>query len=400
MINLEIPGKLQNVQNMARMLAVQVFRPITRKYDKAEHEKPVELYPIAEMLRSQMRGGEKKAGGEPSATTTMATKNGQNMMAVLGTAEMSWGDVAMGVATPGIGLGNAAISAVGTPEQQEQYGKLWCAMAITEPGAGSDTANLSTHARLDGEEWILNGEKIYVTAGNFCDAVVVWATLDKTLGKRAIKSFIVPKGTPGMEVVRLEPKMGFRVSDTAAITFTDCRIPKANVLGSPEIAEDAKKALGGAMQTFDNTRPMVAAMSLGVARAALDLLLEMLAKEDFVPGYDKSLWNASALEAEIYRMEADYEAARLLALKAAWMADNKLPNSKEASMSKAKAGRMGNYVTLRCVELCSTLGYSEEYLLEKFARDSKILDIFEGTQQIQQLIVARQVLGLSSSQLK
>jgi len=222
MINLEIPGKLQNVQNMARMLAVQVFRPITRKYDKAEHEKPVELYPIAEMLRGQMRGGGgKKEGGEPAGV-----KNGQNMTAVLGTQEMSWGDVAMGVATPGIGLGNAAIMAVGTPEQQEQYGKLWCAMAITEPGAGSDTANISTTARLDGDEWVLNGEKIYVTAGNFCDAIVVWATLDKRLGKRAVKSFIVPRNAPGLEVVRLEPKMGFRVSDTAAITFTDCRIPR------------------------------------------------------------------------------------------------------------------------------------------------------------------------------
>ncbi|MFN3586837.1 MAG: acyl-CoA dehydrogenase family protein [Moraxellaceae bacterium] len=399
-MNLEIPGKLQNVQNMARMLAVQVFRPITRKYDKAEHEKPVELYPIAELLRGQMRGGGKKEDGKKDSGESASVKNGQNMTAVLGTLEMSWGDVAMGVATPGIGLGNAAIMAVGTPEQQEQYGKLWCAMAITEPGAGSDTANISTTARLDGDEWVLNGEKIYVTAGNFCDAIVVWATLDKRLGKRAVKSFIVPRNAPGLEVVRLEPKMGFRVSDTAAITFTDCRIPKANVLGSPEIAEDAKKALGGAMQTFDNTRPMVAAMSLGVARAALDLLADILAKEGVTPAYDRSLWNSSALEAEIYRMEADYEAARLLALKAAWMADNKQANSKEASMSKAKAGRMGNYVTLRCVELCSSLGYSEELLLEKWARDSKILDIFEGTQQIQQLIVARQVLGLSSSQLK
>lgn len=397
MINLEIPAKLQGAQNMARMLSVQVFRPITRKYDKAEHQKPVELYPIAEMIKASRDAA---IGGKAPASSGEGVKNGQNLSTVLATAEMSWGDVAMGVAIPGIGLGNAAIMAVGTPEQKEKYGKLWCAMAITEPGAGSDTANISTNARLDGEAWVLNGEKIFVTAGEFCDAIVVWATLDKKLGKRAIKSFIVPKGTPGMQVVRLEPKMGFRVSDTAAVTFTDCRIPKDHVLGSAEIAADAKQALGGAMQTFDNTRPMVAAMAVGVARAALDLLYEILGKEGFTPGYDKSLWNSSALEAEIYRMEADYESARLLSLKAAWMADNKQPNSKEASMSKAKAGRTGNYITLRCVELCSTLGYSEEYLLEKFARDSKILDIFEGTQQIQQLIVARQVLGLSSSQLK
>ncbi len=398
MINLELPGKLTKIQNMTRMLSMQAFRPITRKYDKAEHEKPVELYPLGEMLRNMsgsVLGGKAESDAEKSSV-----KNGSNMTAVLATAEMSWGDVAMGVSIPGNGLGNAALMAVGTPEQKEKYGKLWCAMAITEPSVGSDTAHIGTTARLDGEEWVLNGEKIFVTAGEFCDAIVVWATLDKLLGKRAIKSFIVPKGAPGMQVVRLEPKMGFRVSDTAAITFTDCRIPKDHVLGSAEIAKDAKQALGGAMQTFDNTRPMVAAMAVGVARAALDLLYEILEKEGVKPGYDKSLWNASALEAEIYRMEADYEAARLLALKAAWMADNKQANSKEASMSKAKAGRTGNYITLRCVELCSTLGYSEEYLLEKWARDSKILDIFEGTQQIQLLIVARQVLGLSSSQLK
>lgn len=397
MINLEIPTKLQTVPNMARMLSVQVFRTITRKYDKAEHTQPVELNVVADMIRSSgLMGASDGNVNNPSDKIT----NGKNMLAALTTAELCWGDVAMLNSIPGLGLGNSAIDAIGTPEQKERFGKLWCAMAITEPGAGSDTANISTQAYLDGDEWVLNGEKIFVTAGQFCDAIVVWATLDRKLGKRAIKSFIVPKKTLGMDVVRLEPKMGFRVSDTAAITFTDCRIPKDHVLGSAEIADDAKQALGGAMQTFDNTRPVVAAMALGVARAALDLLYEILAKEDIRPTYLKSLWHSSALEAEIYRMEADYEASRLLILKAAWMADNKQPNSKEASMAKAKAGRTGNYIALRCVELCSSLGFSEEYLLEKFARDSKILDIFEGTQQIQQLIVARSVLGLSSLELK
>ena len=154
------------------------------------------------------------------------------------------------------------------------------------------------------------------------------------------------------------------------------------------------------MQTFDNTRPQVAAMALGVARASLELALELLEKEQVKPAYDKSLFNSTALEAELYKMEANLEASRLLTLKAAWMADNKIPNSKEASMCKAKAARVANAITLRCVEVCGTLGYSENNLLEKFARDSKILDIFEGTQQIQQLIVARHVLGKSSKDLK
>jgi acyl-CoA dehydrogenase len=154
------------------------------------------------------------------------------------------------------------------------------------------------------------------------------------------------------------------------------------------------------MQTFDNTRPLVAAQALGVARASLDLTQDLLKEKEIELDYSKGYWNLSAVENDLMEMEADFEAARLLIYKAAWMADNKLPNSKEASMSKAKAGRMGNFVALKCVEICGQLGYSKADLLEKFARDSKIIDIYEGTQQIQQLIIARQVLGKGSSELK
>jgi acyl-CoA dehydrogenase len=276
-------------------------------------------------------------------------------------------------------------------------------MAITEPGAGSDSAAIRTTATLDGDEWVLNGEKIFVTDGYRSKQVVLWATLDKSLGKAAIKSFLVPKGTPGMTVVRTEKKMGLRISDTAQIVFDNCRIPKANILGNPEIAKNAeerKKAFGGVMQTFDNTRPLVAAQALGVARAALDLTQDLLKEKEIELDYSTGYWNLSAVENDLIEMEADFEAARLLVYKAAWMADNKRPNSKEASMSKAKAGRMGNVVALKCVEICGQLGYSKADLLEKFARDSKIIDIYEGTQQIQQLIIARQVLGKGSSGLK
>jgi acyl-CoA dehydrogenase len=154
------------------------------------------------------------------------------------------------------------------------------------------------------------------------------------------------------------------------------------------------------MQTFDNTRPPVAAMAIGAARAALDLTREILGRENLELSFSKKPGNSSAIEAELYRMEAEWQGAKLLVQKAAWMADNAQANSMEASMCKAKAGRMGNYVTLRCVELCQSLGYSENELLEKFSRDSKIIDIFEGTQQIQQLIVARRLFGKSSSELK
>jgi acyl-CoA dehydrogenase len=397
MINLELPQKLRNTQQMTHQLAESVFRPISRQYDRIEHcETPEELKRVGQMAAGMRSGDKKESGGEE-------VKNGANLQGIVSVEEMCWGDVGLMLSIPGQGLGNAAVQAVGRPEQKEKFGSLYCAMAITEPEAGSDSAAVQTTARLDGDEWVLNGEKIYCTAGQRCDAVVIWATLDKSQGKAAIKSFIVPRDNPGMKLVRVEDKMGLRVSDTAAFSLVDCRIPYDHILGSPEIAqteEERKKAFGGVMQTFDNTRPQVAAMALGVARAALEMTREILEKEGVTADFSKSLYNSSALEAELYRMEADLDAARLMTYKAAWMADNGQANSREASMCKAKAGRTGNAITLKCVELCGEAGYSEEHLLEKLARDSKIIDIFEGTQQIQQLIVARQQLGLSSSELK
>jgi acyl-CoA dehydrogenase len=325
-------------------------------------------------------------------------RNGANMSTVLGLTEFCWGDVGLALSIPRQGLGNSAIAAVANEEQLERFKDTWAAMAITEPAAGSDAKAICTTARLDGDHYVINGEKIYVTAGKRANAVVVWATLDKSLGRAAIKSFVVEKGTPGMEVVRLDHKLGIKASDTATVVFTDCRVPKENILGSPEV--NTKKGFGGVMKTFDNTRPVVAAMAVGVARAALERTRELLAAEGVRPGYREGRWSRSAADAELIRLEAELEASRLLTLKAAWMADNGKPNSMEASMSKAKAARVANEITLRCVEICGSVGYAETELLEKWARDPKILDIFEGTQQIQLLIVARRLLGKSSSELK
>lgn len=400
-MNLEIPKKFKPVIDAARMAAQTVFRPISRKYDTLEHEYPKELDLFAAALDGMNDAGGSVGGatgsrGEKGAEDG-AVKNGGNMASVLNIMTMCYGDVGLLLAIPRQGLGNAAIAAVSNDEQLKRFGKLWAAMAITEPGAGSDSAAITTTAVKDGEDYILNGEKIFVTAGERADAVVVWASLDKNLGRAAIKSFVVEKGTPGMELVRLETKMGIRASDTAAISFTNCRVPASNLLGSPEI--DVKKGFAGVMETFDNTRPFVAAMAVGCAEAALERTKELL-QEQINLNYTSPVNNLKAVEAEILKLEADYEAARLLTLKAAWMADNKIPNSMEASICKAKAGRVGSRITLKCVELCSSMGYSEAELLEKWSRDSKILDIFEGTQQIQQLIIARRLLGKSSKDLK
>jgi acyl-CoA dehydrogenase len=400
MINLELPDHLSDLSKLMHDVANNLMRPISRKYDKQEHDVPVEL----KAIDRRPKPGAAPAAPAPKAPRSdepQPNRNGSNMASVISIEQMCWGDVGLMLSVPGAGLGNAAINAVATPEQKERFGAVYASMAITEPASGSDSGSIGTTAYLDGDEWVLNGEKIFVTAGGRCDTVVVWATLDKSQGKSAIKSFVVPKGTPGMEVVKLEHKLGIRASDTATILFTNCRIPKDNILGSAEVKAGGKReAFGKVMQTFDNTRPGVAAMAIGCSRAALDLTEELLGREGYKLDYEGSPWTVSAIEAELYRMEADWEAARLLVLRAAWMADNGHPNSMEASMSKAKAGRTGNAITLRCVELCGALGYSEELLLEKFARDSKILDIFEGTQQIQQLIVARRLLNKSSAELK
>jgi acyl-CoA dehydrogenase len=299
---------------------------------------------------------------------------------------------------PRQGLGNAAIAAVANEEQLKRFQGKWVAMAITEPGAGSDSAAIRTTARLEGDHYLLNGEKIFVTAGERADAMVVWATLDRDAGRAAIKPFLVERDAPGLQLARLEKKLGIRASDTAAFTLSDCRVPRENLLGSPEI--DTQAGFGGVMQTFDNTRPVVAAMALGLARAALEETRRRLEQAGVSVDYNTPRACGHAAAAAFMDMEADWEAARLLTLQAAWMADNGRPNALQASMAKAKAGRMVVDVTLRCVELCGATGYSEDDLLEKWARDAKILDIFEGTQQIQVLIVARRLLGKSSKELK
>ena len=400
-INLELPGKMRAVIDKAHQGAAEMMRPIARKYDLKEHAYPVELDTLAELFAGASESNTLDmagANGLRSSESNGENRNGANMAAALQALEASWGDAAMLLSIPFQGLGNAAVSAVATDEQLERLGRVWAAMAITEPGFGSDSAAVSTTAKLDGDEYVINGEKIFVTAGSRATHIVVWATLDKSKGRAAIKSFIVPREHPGVTVERLENKLGIKGSDTAVIRFENARIPKENLLGNPEI--EPGKGFSGVMETFDNTRPVVAAMAVGIARATLEELRKILTNAGVEISYDKPALVQSAAAAEFLRMEAEWESSYQLTLRAAWQADNNIPNSKEASMSKAKAGRVGSDITLKAVELVGTIGYSEETLLEKWARDSKIMDIFEGTQQIQQLVVARRLLGLSSSELK
>jgi acyl-CoA dehydrogenase len=405
MINLEVPRKFRPFVKQAHQVAEEFLRANSRKYDLAEHAYPKELDLLASLVDGLGDSGQGQGAGAAGVRRDASpgadgggVRNGTNLSSVLSIIEMCWADVGLLLSMPRQGLGNSAIASVANAEQLERFKGTWAAMAITEPGTGSDSANISTTAVKDGDAYVLNGEKIYVTSGERADSVVVWATLDKSLGRAAIKSFLVPKSLPGIRVERLEHKLGIRASDTAAIVLENCRVPAENLLGDPEI--DTNQGFAGAMATFDNTRPLVAGMAVGCARAALEDTRRLLEEAGIVIDYDRPPQAQSYAAATFIAMEADWEAALLLTLEAAWLADNRKPNSMQASMAKAKAGRVGNDITLRCVELTGTLGYSEHELIEKWSRDSKILDIFEGTQQIQQLIVARRLLNLSSSQLR
>ena len=409
MINLEVPKKFGVLIGQAHQIANEVMRPNSRKYDRAEHTYPKELDMLAAVVNGMNDSGGLSGAGAGGVTRGSVSENGSlpgrhgtrnssNLASVLSVAEVSWGDVGLLLTMPGQGLGNSAIAALANEEQLERFGGKWAAMAITEPEAGSDSAAIRTSATLDGDDYVLNGEKIFVTSCERAELIVVWASLDRDRGRAAIRSFVVERDNPGLKLDRLEHKLGIRASDTANFVLSDCRVPKENLLGSPEI--QATQGFAGVMQTFDSTRPLVAAMALGIARACLEETRERLREAGVEIDYDTPASVQSAAAAEFIGMEADYEAARLLTLQAAWMADNAMPNSLQASMAKAKAGRTGTDIALRCVALCGTDGYGEGELLEKWARDAKILDIFEGTQQIQLLVVARQLLSKTSAELK
>jgi len=404
MINLEVPKKFKPLVGQAHQVATEVFRPISRKYDVAEHEYPKELDMLASLIDGMNEGSDMGGAGASGVRRTAAEKddkanrNGSNLSTVLGVIELCWGDVGLLLSMPRQGLGNSAIASVASDEQLARYEGRWAAMAITEPEAGSDSAAIRTTAVLDGDEYVLNGEKIYVTSGERADLIVVWATLDRSKGRAAIKSFVVERSNPGLKLDRLEHKLGIRASDTAAFRLEDCRVPKDDMLGSPDV--DVKEGFAGAMQTFDNTRPLVAGMAVGLTRACLEEARRRLDEAHVPIDYDAPALTQPAAAARFLEMEADYDAAYLLTLQAAWMADNGKPNSLQASMAKAKAGRTCVEVALGCVELCGSLGYAENDLLEKWARDAKILDIFEGTQQIQLLIIARLLLGKTSAELR
>ena len=405
MISFEIPPEIAKRLEFVRSVAREQMRPKARHYDEHEHEVPWDfinlMWDTTLKTGQSFRSGTSRPEGPSFASTALVH--------IIET--LSWGDAGIYLCGPGAGLGGAAIEATGTKEQKERFlarfreGKpKWASMAMTEPQCGSDTAAIRTTAVRDGDEWVLNGEKIFVTSGHksLIDSEglsVIWATIDPSAGRAGIKSFVVEAGTPGLTVTKLEYKMGIRASDTASIVLQDCRIPLDNLLGSAEVV-DRTKGFKGAMATFDATRPSVAASALGIARASIELLKDLLAKEGITIRYQTPRNLLSAIERDVIDMEAQLRAGWLLTLKATWLMDQRRPNTIESSACKVKAGDVVTKVTAKAVELMGPLGYSRKLLLEKWMRDAKINDLFEGTGQINRLIIARRLLGYTSKQLK
>ncbi len=396
------------------------MRTRSRYFDEHEHEIPWDYIEFMHSAMQAMGGGSlaPRDNGKDRATAGKPPRASIAYQLMAAQIEsLAWGDLGMYHCLPGGGLGAAAVHSAGTPEQKQKFlerfrgGKpTFAAMSMTEAGAGSDTSAIRTRAVLDPatNEWVLNGEKIFVTGGDksFSEYeklgkgfIVVWASIDPQAGRAGMRGFVVESGTPGVRVAKLEHKMGIRVSDTASLVLQDARLPFDHLLGSP-IVESTTEGFKGAMATFDATRPLVAASGIGVARAALEFVKEKLAEADIVIRYGTSRNRLTSLERDVIEMEIMLRSAWLMVIKAVWMADNAKPNVLESAMSKLKSGEVVTQITQKAVELMGPLGYSREFLLEKWFRDARITDIYEGTGQINRLVVARQILGYSGKELR
>jgi acyl-CoA dehydrogenase len=419
-INFEIPEFLIQQTQMMKWVAETTMRPVARELDENEHERPkafIEtMWPILrdqqkatlDKLTKAVENGD-KAGEKKDRPST------RTLGLMLLIEMLAWGDAGIYLSMPSPGLGGAAIEAVGTTEQKlrlltrfaEGDKPVWGAMAITEPNAGSDNSSMATTAVFDEEtnEWVLNGEKIFITSGKLAleesdGLVIVWATVNKQAGRAGIKSFVVEAGTPGVSIGKVEIKHGIRASDTASIVFNDARIPADNILGSPEVqASRDSKGFAGAMATFDASRPLVAASTLGVGRASLEFLKEKLAENGVEIPYDQPYHKLTAIQRDVIEMEAQWKAAYLLTLRAVVMLDQRQSNPLEASMCKLKSARVVSQIAQKAVELLGPMGYSREWLAEKWMRDARIAEIYEGTNQINSLIIARRILGYTRSEL-
>lgn len=386
-----------DLQKWAHEFAEKEIRPVAAQYDESEEfpwpvlKKAAEagLYGVDIYLQSQQ---------DPTGLTLPLLME-----------EIFWGCAGIGLAIFGTGLPLSALAAVGTPEQLLEWApKMFGtpedpkvgAFAVTEPQAGSDVRNLRTKAVREGDEWVLNGTKVFITNGQYAQVYVVVATVDPELGHRGQASFVISRDDPGIRPGKKEKKLGIRASDTSEVILDNCRIPVDRVLGGMDKLEakldrarkgESSGRASAALRTFEVTRPAVAAQAVGVARAALEFAVDY-AKER--KAFGVPIGQHQSIQNHLADMATEVECARLLVHRAAWLAASGKPFLKaEGSMSKLKASETVVSVTEKAVQILGGYGFIKDFPVEKWYRDSKIYTLFEGTSEIQRMVIARALLA-------
>ena len=394
-MNLELPEKIVSLQGKVRFLGEQYLRPMGIEADRTMAPTPPDhpfYVKYAELgLQGRMRDQDADADGDDDRPRWSARAG------VVIAEEAAYWDRGAAVTLPGPGLGGPPVASLGTSEQKKRFldmfktreRPLWAAFAMTEPGAGSDVAAISTRCEKRGGQWILNGDKAFCSNADRASWIVVWATVDKSLGRAGHRAFVVERNNEGLEITRHEKKMGLTAYASCSLSLDGCAVPEDNLLGG-ESRYEARTGFKAAMRTFDATRPLVAVMAIGIGRAALDRTREFVRDN-----YDlaRPLPRYAKIKERLAIIERRLIAGRLLCWKAAWLADQRKPNTLEASIAKAYTPPAALEAVSACMDIMGDAGVRNDHYIEKLFRDVKALDIVEGTGQIQRRVIARRIAG-------
>jgi len=378
MIGFELTEEQEQMRQLARRFAKEEIRPVAAEYDESEQTPWPVLAKAANVGLTSYQYPEKYGGEGVESILT----------ACLVTEELSWGCLGIATTILGCGLAAVAIMLAGDEEQKARYIPWFCdegkvkmgALALTEPEAGSDIASMRTTAVRDGDHYVLNGQKRFITLGGIANLYALFATVDPSRGHEGITGFIIEADTPGLSAGKKEQKMGMRASHTGDVILENVHVPVENRLG------EEGQGFYIAMKCFEHTRPTVAACAVGVARAAYEYAMEYAQQR---VQFGKPIIAKQAVRFMLADMATEIEAARLLTWRAAWLADNGQPCNVPASMAKAYAADMAMQVTINAVQVLGGYGYMREYPVEKWMRDAKILQIVEGTSQIQKVVISQ-----------
>jgi acyl-CoA dehydrogenase len=393
---------LQGVRQMLGAFAKQMMRPISIKHDQ-EESMPWDLMKAAQsvgMSQTAMLDGRKRLTGideDPDPTKPRS----QARIGVAASEELGWGCAGIALALGGSGLAASPVARMGNDEQKDELRKLLkgtdasghikiAAMALSEPGTGSDISGLKTAARPDGDHWIIRGSKQWITNGQSASAYVVWAQTEPAAGRAGVRAFLIARDTPGLVPGKKETKLGIRASETAQVHFEDVRVHKDMMLGGSHGGGGPAGGLSDTKKMLDSTRPAVGAQAVGIARAAYEYLLERVRGGSL---HGTPMASHQHIMFELAEMHMEISASRLLVHRAAWMADHHLDNVAEASAAKAHGARTAQHVTHRAMVLLGEEALEPGHPVEKWYRDAKIYDIFEGTGQIQRRIISRHLTG-------